>query len=77
MVDRMSPLDVSFLHVEDAVSHMHVGSIGIFEGPVPPFQDVVATFAAKLPLVPRYRQVVRRVPLDLGCLLYTSPSPRD
>jgi diacylglycerol O-acyltransferase len=65
-VDRLSPLDASFLHVEDDVSHMHIAAIGIFEGPVPPFSDVVDMVRGKLPLVPRYRQVVRFVPLDLG-----------
>lgn len=65
-VDRMSPLDASFLHIEDAVSHMHIGSIGIFEGPAPDYQRVVDMVAGKLPLVPRYRQVVRTVPMDLG-----------
>jgi len=65
-VDRMSPLDASFLHIEDDVSHMHIGSIGIFEGPSPGYDKVVAMVAGKLPLVPRYRQVVRFVPLDLG-----------
>lgn len=66
MTDRMSPLDASFLHIEDNVSHMHIGSIGIFEGPVPAYDDVVAMVTGKLPLVPRYRQVVRPVPFDLG-----------
>ena len=33
-MQTMSPLDASFLHVEDAVTHMHIGSVGIFEGPV-------------------------------------------
>jgi len=65
-LDRLSPLDASFLHVEDDVSHMHIGSIGIFEGPAPRFGDVVAMVQGKLPLVPRYRQVVRFVPLQLG-----------
>ncbi len=64
--DRMSPLDSSFLHMEDDVSHMHIGSIGIFEGPSPGHDRVVAMVEGKLPLVPRYRQVVRTVPLDLG-----------
>ena len=31
----MSALDASFLDVEDAVSHMHIGSVAIFEGPPP------------------------------------------
>ena len=65
-VDRLSPLDASFLHVEDDVSHMHIAAIGIFEGPVPRFSDVVDMVRGKLPLVPRYRQVVRFVPMDLG-----------
>ena len=64
--DRLSPLDSSFLHLEDRVSHMHIGSIAIFEGPEPPFEQFVGMVAGKLPLVPRYRQVVREVPLDLG-----------
>src|ERR1700730_4575258 len=62
----MSPLDASFLHVEDAVTHMHIGSVGICEGPPPGPGEVRAAIAARLPLVPRYRQKVRFVPLALG-----------
>src|ERR1700735_596923 len=64
--DRLSPLDASFLHIEDHVSHMHIASVAIFEGPPPPFGDVVAMVEAKLDLVPRYRQKVRSVPFELG-----------
>jgi diacylglycerol O-acyltransferase / wax synthase len=64
--DRMSPIDASFLHVEDAVTHMHIGSVSIMEGPPPPYEAVRDMVAGKLPLVQRYRQVVRRVPFDLG-----------
>ena len=64
--DRLSPLDASFLHIEDDVSHMHIAAIGIFEGPAPRYSDVVNMVRGKLPLVPRYRQVVRFVPLDMG-----------
>ncbi len=64
--DRLSPLDASFLHIEDDVSHMHIASVAIFEGPQPPFEDIVAMVDAKLGLVPRYRQVVKFVPFDLG-----------
>jgi diacylglycerol O-acyltransferase len=64
--ERLSPLDASFLHAEDDVSHMHIGSVGIFEGPAPAFEDVTAMVRGKLALVPRYRQVVRFVPFDLG-----------
>jgi WS/DGAT/MGAT family acyltransferase len=65
-MDRMSPLDASFLHIEDHVSHMHIASVAIFEGPPPPIEDVRAMVASKLPIVPRYRQKVKFVPLDLG-----------
>ncbi|HUY64367.1 MAG TPA: wax ester/triacylglycerol synthase family O-acyltransferase [Acidimicrobiales bacterium] len=64
--DRLSPLDASFLHIEDDVSHMHIASVAIFDGPPPAFAEVVAMIEAKLSLVPRYRQVVRFVPFDLG-----------
>jgi len=65
-VDRMSPLDASFLHIEDSVSHMHIASVSIFEGPVPPFRDIVGTIHAKLGSVPRYRQIIQTVPFELG-----------
>ncbi len=48
------------------MSHMHIGSVGIFEGPAPPHDTVLAAIAAKLHLVPRYRQRVRFSPLALA-----------
>jgi WS/DGAT/MGAT family acyltransferase len=65
-METMSPLDASFLHIEDAVTHMHIGSVGIFEGPPPGPGEVREAIAARLPLVPRYRQKVRFVPFELG-----------
>ena len=64
--DRLSPLDTSFLHIEDHVSHMHIASVTIFEGPPPPFRDIVDMVDAKLDLVPRYRQKIKFVPFELG-----------
>jgi diacylglycerol O-acyltransferase len=64
-MDRMSPMDASFLHVENEVNHMHIASIAIFEGPAPAQSEIVKMVASKLHLVPRYRQVVRFVPLEL------------
>jgi diacylglycerol O-acyltransferase / wax synthase len=66
MVDRLSPLDASFLHIENDVSHMHIASVALFEGPAPAYHEIVEMVASKLPLVPRYRQVVKFVPLQLG-----------
>ena len=65
-IERLSPQDSTFLHIEDRVSHMHIASVAVFEGPEPPFEQIVAMIRSKLPLVPRYRQVVRWVPLQLG-----------
>lgn len=64
-MDRMSPQDASFLHVENDVNHMHIASVAIFEGPAPAESEITRMVAAKLHLVPRYRQVVRFVPLEL------------
>jgi WS/DGAT/MGAT family acyltransferase len=65
-VDRLSPQDAAFLHVENDVNHMHIGSVAVFEGPVPAYAEIEAMVAGKLPLAARYRQRVRQVPLQLG-----------
>jgi diacylglycerol O-acyltransferase len=65
-MDRMSPQDASFLHIEGDVNHMHIASVAVFEGPPPTIEDLRAMVAAKLPIVPRYRQKVRTVPLDFA-----------
>jgi diacylglycerol O-acyltransferase / wax synthase len=65
-MDRLSPLDASFLHIEGDVNHMHIGSIGIFEGPPPAYGQLTAAVQGRLALVPRYRQKVAMVPLSVG-----------
>ena len=65
-MDRLSPLDASFLHIENDVNLMHIGSVGTFEGPAPSFEELRSRLEGKIPLVPRYRQRVREVPLALG-----------
>jgi diacylglycerol O-acyltransferase / wax synthase len=65
-MDRLSPQDASFLHIEDDVNLMHIGSVAVFEGPPPPFEEMRALFEGKLALVPRYRQRVKTVPLEIG-----------
>jgi diacylglycerol O-acyltransferase / wax synthase len=64
--DRLTGLDTSFLHLEDGTSHMHVASVMIFEGPPPPYDDLLDAFERRLPLVPRYRQRLAFVPLAQG-----------
>src|SRR5271154_5433414 len=65
-MEWMSPVDSSFLHVENGTTPMHIGAVSIFAGPPPPFQELRAMVAGKLELVPRYRQKVRFVPLAFG-----------
>ena len=65
-MDQMSTLDAEFLYLEDGVVQMHIGSCAVFEGPAPEFEEFVALTESKLPLVPRYRQKVRDVPLGFG-----------
>src|SRR3712207_7643149 len=62
----MSPTDAGFYYAESEDTPLHVGSVAVFEGPAPSYGDVVRLLLGKLPLVPRYRQRVRRVPPDLG-----------
>jgi diacylglycerol O-acyltransferase / wax synthase len=61
--DRLTGLDVSFLALEDAGAHMHVGSCMLFEGEAPAYEDFVAQVDSRLHLVPRYRQKLAFPPL--------------
>jgi WS/DGAT/MGAT family acyltransferase len=64
--DRLTALDASFLHQEGPSSHMHVGAVALFEGPPPPFEDVLDHVRMRLHLVPRYRQRLSVPPLQTG-----------
>src|SRR5262245_2500303 len=48
--------------MERAGAHMHVASVSIFEGPAPSHGDFRDHIAARLHLVPRFRQKLRFVP---------------
>lgn len=67
-MERLSPLDAAFLDAEDEDAHasMAIGSVAVLEGPPPEQEELVAALGQKLALVPRYRQKLRTVPLDLG-----------
>src|SRR6266487_759604 len=65
-MERMSPLDASFLYVENDMTPMHIGGVAIFEGPPPTHDELVSRIAARLTMVPRYRQKVQFLPLNLG-----------
>jgi diacylglycerol O-acyltransferase len=67
-MDRMGPLDAAFLEIEDAQpgTSLAISSIAVFEGPAPDADEFGTAIRGRLPLIPRYRQKVREVPLDLG-----------
>jgi WS/DGAT/MGAT family acyltransferase len=65
-IDWLSSLDASFLQLENDSQQMHVGSLLRLEGPGPEYAEFRDHVASRLPAVPRYRQRVRRLPLDLA-----------
>ncbi len=67
-MDRLSPLDAEFVEAEEEDRHvsMAIGSIAVFEGPAPTYEELVNMIGSRLPLVPRYRQKLRTVPFRIG-----------
>jgi WS/DGAT/MGAT family acyltransferase len=63
---RLTALDASFLHLEDAGAHMHVAAVMTFDGEPPAYDELVGAIEARLHLVPRYRQRLAFVPLGQG-----------
>jgi diacylglycerol O-acyltransferase / wax synthase len=65
--DRLSPLDSSFLFMEELTTAMHVGGLMTFE-PSNGFDAdaFVRLIGERLAAVPRYRQKIREVPGHLG-----------
>src|ERR1019366_1095325 len=66
VMDRLSTLDAWWLHLEREAQQLHVGSALIFEGPPPSQTQLASAIECRLDLVPRYRQRVQQVPLELG-----------
>ncbi len=65
-MEHMGVLDAGFLHMERTGIPLHVGSLMIFEGPAPTYEEYKDALESRLFLVPRYRQKVRTVPLHLS-----------
>ena len=65
-LDRLSATDASFLSQESDSAHMHIGAVLVFEGPPPSYDEFVEHIAARLHLVPRFRQKLAFPPLQSG-----------
>ncbi|HEV2891681.1 MAG TPA: wax ester/triacylglycerol synthase family O-acyltransferase [Frankiaceae bacterium] len=78
-MDRLSPLDVSFLYLEGETTPMHVGGVCILEQPPEGFDydRLVQIISERIATVPRFRQKVRWVPGRLGNPVWVDDSEFD
>jgi diacylglycerol O-acyltransferase / wax synthase len=78
---RLSALDDSFLAVESANAHMHVGWAATFEPPergrTPRFAEFRDHIESRLSRAPRYRQRIARVPLGLNAPIWVDDRSFD
>ncbi len=67
-MEHLSTLDAGFLEAEDSDRHVSlaIGGISVVEGPMPDFDELVATIGERALTVPRCRQVLRTHRFDLA-----------
>lgn len=65
-MDRMSGIDAGMFFAENEATPLQIASVSVFEGPTPTYGEFMRAVVARLVRLPRFRQRVRRVPLDLG-----------
>jgi len=63
--DRLRAEDAVFLYLETKETPLHIGSVSIFDGPIP-FDECVDYIDSRLPLIPRYRQRIVIPPFNFG-----------
>lgn len=68
MVEHLTALDVAFLEAEDSDPHVSlaIGVLAVVEGPIPDQDSLVSGVAERMLSAPRFKQVLRTQPLDLG-----------
>ena len=81
-VQRLSSLDSSFLHLETRKTHMHIGGVAVFEpGPWKSheerFKALVKHIEPRLDLMPRYRQKVAFLPLNVDMPVWVDDEKFD
>ncbi|MEP6695549.1 MAG: wax ester/triacylglycerol synthase family O-acyltransferase [Pseudonocardiales bacterium] len=80
MTERLAPLDVSFLYLEERTTPMHVGGVALFSPPVGgPFDydRLVAIIESRISLVPRYRQKIKWVPGHIASPVWVDDNSFD
>jgi diacylglycerol O-acyltransferase / wax synthase len=78
---RLSALDSAFLAVETPTAHMHVGWASVYDppahGPRPGFDELRDHIGSRLGRAPRYRQLLRRVPLGINAPVWADDPDFD
>lgn len=77
MNDRLSASDMSSLLAERGPIHVHVGATIVAKGKPPRFEELLDHVDARLALVPRFRQRIRRTPLNLDNPVWADDSRFD
>jgi diacylglycerol O-acyltransferase len=67
-MEQLTALDAGFLQAEDSDRHVSlaIGAVAVLAGPMPDFDSLATTLAERSLTVPRFSQVLRTKPLDLG-----------
>jgi diacylglycerol O-acyltransferase / wax synthase len=67
-MEQLTMLDAGFLQAEDSDRHVSlaIGAIAVLAGPMPDFDSLAIGLAERMLTVPRFSQVLRTQPLDLG-----------
>lgn len=67
-MEQLSTLDAGFLQAEDSDRHVSlaIGAIAVLAGPMPDFDVLTTELAERIMSAPRFTQVLRTHPLDLG-----------
>lgn len=72
-------LDAGFLQAEDSDRHVSlaIGAVAVLAGPMPDFDSLATALAERILAVPRFRQVLRTQPLDLGAPRWVEDTDTD
>ncbi|MGH3458785.1 wax ester/triacylglycerol synthase family O-acyltransferase [Aeromicrobium sp.] len=78
-MERLSPLDARFLNHDTPTEPRLVASLAIFEphDPVLTYDRLIQVISERIDIVPRYRQVPRRVPGALGTPVWVDDETFD